>query len=336
MSEEMASLDFEKPIIELEKRIAELKITTQESNVDVSGEVKILEEKAQQLRTDIYGSLTPWQRVQIARHPRRPYTLDYIKTAFADFVELHGDRLFADDSSLVCGMATLNGKPCMVMGHQKGRDLHENIERNFGMPNPEGYRKALRLMKMAEKFNLPLITFIDTAGAYPGIGAEERGQSEAIARNLREMADLKIPVVSIIIGEGGSGGALGIGVANRILMMENAYYSVISPEGCAAILFHDAARAQDAATALKITAQDLKELGIIDEIVAEPLGGAHHDAVMMSERVKEVLTKHLEALLPLSPAELVEDRYRKFRNIGVFERGLAEKPAKKKKTKIDE
>ena len=318
MVDEIASLEFEKPIVELEKKIASLKASSDEGKVDLSQEIKDLEEKCRQLKNEIYGSLNTWQRVQLARHPKRPYTLDYVKLIFSGFTELHGDRAFADDRSLVCGMAFLDDRPVVVIGHQKGRDLHSNLERNFAMAHPEGYRKALRIMKFAEKFNRPLITFIDTTGAYPGIAAEERGQAEAIARNLREMSGLKIPVISIIIGEGGSGGALAIGIANRVLMLENSYYSVISPEGCAAILFRDAAKAADAANALKITAQDLYHAGVIDEIIREPLGGAHRDFQWTAERVKESMLSHLKELSGLAPDGLVEDRYRKFRAMGVF------------------
>ena len=275
MHDEIGILDFEKPVVEIERKIASLKEFGASSGSDVAPELKKLEEQAKKLRNDIFGSLTDWQRIQLARHPKRPYTLDYVKLIFEGFTELHGDRAFADDRAMACGFAFLDGKPVMVMGQQKGRDIQENMERNFGMAHPEGYRKALRLMKLAEKFNRPIITFIDTTGAYPGIGAEERGQAEAIARNLREMSSLKVPVVSVVIGEGGSGGALGIGVANRMLMLENAWYSVISPEGCAAILFRDATKAPEAARALKITATDLKHFGIVDEIIAEPQGGAH-------------------------------------------------------------
>jgi acetyl-CoA carboxylase carboxyl transferase subunit alpha len=317
MAEEIVSLEFEKPIVDLENKIAGLK-THIPDGVDLSQEIRDLEVKLDQLRTDIYGTLTTWQRVQLARHPKRPYTLDYIEHIFTDFVELHGDRNYGDDRALLCGMANLDGQPVMVIGHQKGRNLHENIERNFGMAHPEGYRKALRVMKLAEKFRRPVITFIDTTGAYPGIGAEERGQAEAIARNLREMADLGAAVVSVVIGEGGSGGALGIGVSNRVFMLENSYYSVISPEGCAAILFRDATRAQDAAVALKVTAEDLLKLKVIDGIIKEPLGGAHRDPVQTARNLKEQLLKSLAELVPLSPEDLREDRYRKFRAIGVF------------------
>ena len=259
------------------------------------------------------------QKVRLARHPSRPYTLDYVKIICENFVELHGDRAFGDDPALVCGLATIDNKPVVVIGHQKGRTIQENIDRNFGMAHPEGYRKALRLMKMAEKFNRPIITFIDTAGAYPGIAAEERGQAEAIARNLREMSYLEVPVVSIIIGEGGSGGAIGIGVANKVAMLENAYYSVISPEGCAAILFRDASKSKEATEALKVTAKDLLKNGVIDEIIKEPVGGAHMDAVETAMNIKRFINKSLAALSKMSKQELADDRYDKFRKMGVFE-----------------
>ncbi len=331
MDEKDTSLEFEKPLKELEHKIAGLKVSGQKNGVDLSDEITVLEGKCQQMRTDLYETLHPWQRVQIARHPKRPYTLDYIRLMFTDFVELHGDRSFADDRALLCGTAVLDGKPVVVIGQQKGRDITENLERNFAMAHPEGYRKALRVMKLAEKFSRPIITFIDTPGAYPGIGAEERGQAEAIARNLREMANLRVPVVSVIIGEGGSGGALGIGVANRIL--ENSYYSVISPEGCAAILFRDASKAREAAEALKITAEDLFKIGVVDEIVPEPAGGAHSDHELTAAKLKEVIIKHLSQLSGLSESDLEKDRYEKYRKMGVFSEKApdAKKKAKAKK-----
>jgi acetyl-CoA carboxylase carboxyl transferase subunit alpha len=331
MSETILGFEFEKPVLELEEKINQLKTSAKDNNVDVSSEIKALEEKCDQVKNEVYGSLSTWQRVQIARHPKRPYTLDYIKLIFDSFVELHGDRCFADDKAIVCGVAMLDGRPVTVIGHQKGRDIAENMERNFGMANPEGYRKALRIMKLSEKFNRPIITFIDTTGAYPGIGAEERGQSEAIARNLKEMAMLKVPVISVTIGEGGSGGALGIGVANRMLMLENAYYSVISPEGCAAILFHDAAKAEVAAEALKITANHLLKLGIIDDIVPEPQGGAHRDHTLSAANLKACVLKHLKELSLLTPEKIELDRYNKFRAMGNYS---DLKPAKKTKTKV--
>jgi acetyl-CoA carboxylase carboxyl transferase subunit alpha len=312
------SLPFEKPLIELREKIEELKKFTAEKDIDLSEEINHLEEKAKRLENEIYGNLTTWQRVQIARHSARPTTLHYISTIFTDFLELHGDRLYGDDAAIIGGIAKFNGRPVTVIGHEKGRDTKEKIARNFGLPHPEGYRKALRLMQQADKFGRPIICFIDTQGAHPGIEAEERGQSEAIARNLREMAGFRVPIICVVTGEGGSGGALAIGVGNRLLMLENAYYSVISPEGAAAILWRDAAKAQEAAEALKITAQDLKELGIIDRIVPEPKGGAHRDPALQSALLKQALTETLDELLDMSPEELVEDRYRKYSQIGVF------------------
>lgn len=312
-------LDFEKPVVELEKKILSLKVSAEHSKIDFSSEIAELEEKKEKLKKEIYGSLTSWQKVMLARHPSRPYTLDYVKFICENFVELHGDRVFGDDPALVCGLATIDNKPVVVIGHQKGRTIQENIDRNFGMAHPEGYRKALRLMKMAEKFNRPIITFIDTAGAYPGIAAEERGQAEAIARNLREMSYLEVPVISIIIGEGGSGGAIGIGVANKVAMLENAYYSVISPEGCAAILFRDASKSKEATEALKITAKDLLKNGVIDEIIKEPVGGAHVDAVETAMNIKRFINKSLTSLSKMTKQQLADDRYLKFRKIGVFE-----------------
>jgi acetyl-CoA carboxylase carboxyl transferase subunit alpha len=314
----MPGLDFEKPIIELERKIEELKGFTAREDLDMSGELKKLEAKLAQIKKDTYGNLTPWQRVQLARHPKRPYTLDYIEMLMTDFLEIHGDRHFADDKSLIGGLATLDGEKVMVLGHQKGRDTKENLVRNFGSAHPEGYRKAMRLMNMAEKFSLPVITFIDTPGAYPGIGAEERGQAEAIAYNLREMAALQVPVLVFVIGEGGSGGALGIGVGDRIYVLENAYYSVISPEGCAAILWKERTRSPDAARSLKLTAMDLLEMGIIDGVIKEPLGGAHRDPQETAANIKAVIKKDLEALKKLPKAKLVEQRYAKYRSIGIF------------------
>lgn len=331
MAEEIMDLEFEKPITELEQKIASIRVTS-DGNVDLSPEIADLETKCKQLKNDIYGSLTTWQRVQLARHPRRPYMLDYVKAIFTDFIELHGDRAFADDRALVCGLASLDGQSVAIIGQQKGRNLQENLERNFAMAHPEGYRKALRIMKLAEKFNLPIITFIDTPGAYPGIGAEERGQAEAIARNLREMSILTVPVVSVIIGEGGSGGALGIGIANRILMLENSYYSVITPEGCAAILFRDASKAAAAAEALKITAQDLKQAGIVDEIIPEPLGGAHRAPAVTAANVKAAFIRHLAELTKTPGKKIASERYKKYRDMGSFiEKGPALKKTAKKK-----
>lgn len=312
-------LDFERPILELEKKIAELKSFTSDESIDFTAEIERLEEKLREVKKEIFDNLSPWQRVQVARHPKRPYTLDYIKLIMEDFIELHGDRSFGDDRAVVGGLGRLDGLKVMVVGHQKGRSTQEKLERNFGCAHPEGYRKALRLMKMAEKFDLPVVSFVDTPGAYPGIGAEERGQAEAIAYNLREMSLLSVPIVVVIIGEGGSGGALGIGVGDRILILENAYYSVISPEGCAAILWKDRAMAQDAASALRLTARDLEEFGIIDEIVEEPLGGAHRGHEEMARRVKEAITRHLGELSSRSKEGLLQERYEKFRKMGVFE-----------------
>lgn len=315
-------LDFEKPIIELEQKLSELKkqATSRELdvNINIEDEIKKIEEKIAETRRKIYMNLTPWQRIQLARHPKRPYTLDYINLAFKDFVEFHGDRLFAEDYAMVGGFAVLGDYKVMVIGTQKGRDTKENIKRNFGCAHPEGYRKALRLMKLADKFGLPIITLIDTAGAYPGIGAEERHIAEAIAVNLREMMVMEVPIISAVVGEGGSGGALGIGVADRVLILENAYYSVISPEGCAAILWKDRSAAEKAAEALKITAKDLYELGLVDEIVPEPLGGAHNDPETTAKSLKEALLKHLSELLLLSPQERMKKRYEKYRAFGHY------------------
>jgi acetyl-CoA carboxylase carboxyl transferase subunit alpha len=314
----MAGLDFEKPILELEKKIDELKRFTTEKKIDLSAEVKRLEEKLGQLKKETYSSLTPWQKVQLARHPQRPYTLDYISMLMTDFIELHGDRAFGDDKALLCGLAKFNGTKVVVMGHQKGRDTKENLKRNFGCAHPEGYRKALRVMQIAEQFNLPIIIFIDTPGAYPGIGAEERGQSQAIATNLREMTGIGVPIIATVIGEGGSGGALGIGIADRVFVLENSYYSVISPEGCAAILWKDGSKAPLAAEVLKLTGQDLLKFGIIEGIVPEPLGGAHRDPQKIAQNLKEVLSKNLKELLTYEREELLRLRYKKFRSIGVI------------------
>ena len=316
------TLDFERPIVELEQKIQELKgLGVHKSkgvHLDLNDEIGHLEEKLQGLRQQVYKSLSPWQRVQMARHPKRPYTLDYIAKLMTDFVELHGDRLFADDHALIGGFATFDGARVMVIGHQKGRDTKENLYRNFGSAHPEGYRKAIRLMQMAGKFHLPILCFIDTPGAYPGIGAEERGQAQAIAYNLREMAKLPVPVVAAVIGEGGSGGALGIGVADRVLVMENAYYSVISPEGCAAILWKDRAKAPEAAASLKLTAADLKGLNLIDDVVPEPLGGAHRDPDTSAENLKAALKKHLDELRKLDAKQLLAGRHDKYRRMGLF------------------
>ncbi|MDD2335553.1 MAG: acetyl-CoA carboxylase carboxyltransferase subunit alpha [Geobacteraceae bacterium] len=310
-------LDFEKPIAELEEKIQELLEFSTET-VDLKTEIARLEKKVQKMREDIFSNLTRWQTVQVARHINRPFTMDYIRLIFTDFIELHGDRKFADDHAIVAGLARLDGEPVMVIGHQKGRDTKEKVFRNFGMPNPEGYRKALRLMEMAERFDLPIITFIDTPGAFPGIGAEERGQAEAIARNLCEMSRLRVPIVVVVTGEGGSGGALAIAVGDRILMLEHSIYSVISPEGCAAILWGDGAKGELAAEELKPTAQDLLELKVIDEIVAEPIGGAHRDYETTAKNVHEAITRNLAELRGLSMKKLVEGRYAKFRQMSRF------------------
>lgn len=312
-------LEFEKPIADLEKKIEELTLFTSNGNIDLEEEILKLHKKADQLRAEIYSRLSPWQKAQISRHPNRPYTLDYIEAMLTDFTEMHGDRGFADDAAIVGGMARLNGMPVVVIGHQKGRTTKEKIIRNFGMPNPEGYRKALRLMEFAEKFRKPLITFIDTPGAYPGIGAEERGQGESIARSLHVMSRLKIPIVATVIGEGGSGGALALGVADRVLMLEHATYSVISPEGCAAILWNNGAKASEAAELLKITAQDLFQMKVIDEMVEEPIGGAHRDPRRVAELLQEAIIRNLSEIRNLPSDELIRLRYDKFRNLGMFD-----------------
>jgi acetyl-CoA carboxylase carboxyl transferase subunit alpha len=311
-------LDFEKPILELQRKLEELRKhpETHSLGISLEEEITLIESKIAEERRRIFSDLTPWQRVQLARHPRRPYTLDYIQLAFRDFSELHGDRLYGDDQAIVGGFAFLGGHRVMVIGTQKGRETKENIRRNFGSAHPEGYRKALRLMRLADKFSLPIITLIDTAGAYPGIGAEERHIAEAIAVNLREMMLLEVPIVAVVIGEGGSGGALGIGVADKILILENAYYSVISPEGCAAILWKDRNAAAKAAEALRITAKDLLELGLVDEIIAEPLGGAHNDPSTMAASVQSTLLASLRQILSFPPPERLKRRYLKFRSYG--------------------
>ena len=311
-------LDFEQPIAELETKIDELRYVQDESAVDISEEIDRLGKKSQQLTKDVYARLTPWQVTQIARHPQRPYTLDYVAEIFTDWQELHGDRHFADDQSIVGGLARFNGMACMVIGHQKGRDTKERGLRNFGMSRPEGYRKALRLLKLAEKFQLPVFTFVDTPGAYPGIGAEERNQSEAIGRNIFEMAQLAVPVIVTIIGEGGSGGALAISVGDQLLMLQYSVYSVISPEGCASILWKTAERASDAAEALGITAHRLKALGLVDKIVAEPVGGAHRDTRQMAAYLKRALNDALRQVADMKPKELLERRYRRLQAYGRF------------------
>ena len=310
-------LEFEKPLQELENRIIQLRASDDPGAV--RDEIAKLEERLGRLQQRIYGNLTAWQRAQVARHPKRPHALDFFQLLLEDFVELRGDRVFGDDRAIVGGLARFEGEPVVVVGHQKGRDTRENIARNFGMPHPEGYRKALRLMQLAAKFRTPLITFIDTPGAYPGLGAEERGQGEAIARNLKEMAGLATPIVCVVTGEGGSGGALAIGVGNRVLMLEHAIYSVISPEGCAAILWADAAKAPEAAQLMRVTAADLLRLGAIDAIVREPAGGAHRNWAETAANLRAALRDHLWELRSKSGEELVEERYDRFRRIGVFE-----------------
>ncbi|MFS0673055.1 acetyl-CoA carboxylase carboxyl transferase subunit alpha [Ornithinibacillus sp. 179-J 7C1 HS] len=311
-------LDFEKPIINLKEKIAELKKFTSDSDIDLSDEIATLEQRLADLENDIYGNLKPWQRVQMARHQERPTTLDYIKELFTEFLEFHGDRFYGDDEAIVSGIAYYKDTPVTVIGHQRGKDTKENIRRNFGMPHPEGYRKALRHMKQAEKFNRPIICFIDTKGAYPGKAAEERGQSEAIARNLMEMAGITVPIICIVIGEGGSGGALALGVGDRIHMLENSTYSVISPEGAAALLWKDSGLAQKAAESMRITAPDLFELGIIDEIIPEPKGGAHRNIKQQAANIDTVIEKSLDELKDLSIDELLEKRWEKYKQIGEY------------------
>ena len=310
-------LEFEKPIADLESKIEDLRMAAG-GQVDAEKEIMTLARKADELRERIFSSLNAWHKTQVARHQDRPNVDDYLGSIMQDFTEMHGDRAFADDAAITGGMAWFDGRPVVVIGHNKGRITKDKIRRNFGMPHPEGYRKALRLMKFAERFNRPIITFIDTAGAYPGIGAEERGQSEAIAHNLFEMSALKVPVISVVIGEGGSGGALALGVCNRLLMLEHSIYSVISPEGCAAILWKDGTKASEAAELLRLTAQDLSKLKVCDEVIKEPLGGAHRDAEATAKNIEKALKKHLKELSKLSPEEIAEDRYRKFRAMGNF------------------
>lgn len=313
------SLEFEKPLLELEKQLEEIVKSSQDSDLDFSTEIKAIEKKIEKTKRDVYSDLTPWQKVQLSRHPNRPYSIDYIERIFDKFEELHGDRIFKDDAAIVGGPASLDGHRVVVISQQKGRNTEDNLKRNFGCPNPEGYRKALRLMKMANKFSLPIISIVDTPGAFPGIEAEERHVAEAIAVNLREMAALSVPIFAIVIGEGGSGGALGIAVANKVLILENAYYSVISPEGCAAILWKDRAFASNAAEALKLDAQQLKNLGIVDEIVKEPIGGAHRDWDKTAEQIKMSLDKLLVSYLKKKPFEIKKERYEKFRAMGKFQ-----------------
>lgn len=312
------TMAFEEPLIELRKKISELKEYTKTAEVDLGSEIASLEERFAKLEEEIYENMKPWDRVQVARHPERPTTLDYLPLIFKDFIEFHGDRVYGDDEAIVGGIGRFEGQPVTIIGHQRGKDTKENVRRNFGMPHPEGYRKALRLMKQAEKFGRPVICLIDTKGAYPGKAAEERGQSEAIARNLVEMAGLEVPVLSIVIGEGGSGGALALGVGNQILMLENSTFSVISPEGAASILWKDAALAKTAAEAMKITAPDLLEMGIIEHMIPEVRGGAHHDPVRQAELISGAIRYSLKQLEGLSAQELIDQRYEKFRAIGVF------------------
>jgi len=316
---ERPHLDFERPITELEKKISDMKDFSVGESVELSGEIASLQKKLEKLRSDVYSKLTRWQKVQIARHPMRPYAMDYIRMLTEGFLELHGDRGFGDDKAIVGGFARLDGKSLMVIGQQKGRDTKEKLVHNFGMMHPEGYRKALRLFYMAQKFKTPILVLIDTPGAYPGIGAEERGQAEAIARNIREMSVLEVPIVVVIIGEGASGGALGIGLGDRIIMLEYSWYSVISPEGCAAILWRDAAKAPDAAEALKVTSEDVMELGIIDQIIPEPAGGAHNDPEKTAESLKTEILKSFSELEKLSTEQLIEQRIKKYRIMGVFD-----------------
>ena len=318
MQNKKHSLEFEKPLLDLEKQLEDLLQSSKETDLDFTKEIKGIEKKIELTKRDVYSDLTPWQKVQLSRHPNRPYALDYIERVFDGFEELHGDRLFRDDAALIGGPAELDGRKVMVLGQQKGRNTEENLKRNFGCPNPEGYRKALRLMKMADRFDLPIISIIDTPGAFPGIGAEERHVAEAIAVNLREMATFEVPIIAMVIGEGGSGGALGVAVADKVLILENAYYSVISPEGCAAILWKDRAFASDAAEALKLDAGELLELGIVDKVLTEPIGGAHRSWDEMALTIKDVLANELYLLSKRKGAELTRDRYEKFRAMGRF------------------
>ncbi|MBT64403.1 MAG: acetyl-CoA carboxylase carboxyl transferase subunit alpha [Puniceicoccaceae bacterium] len=312
------TLEFEKPLRELEKQLITLNQVSKESKVDVTNEIEAIEAKIEQTKMEIYSNLTPWQRVQLSRHPKRPYSLDYIDAIFTDFEELHGDRRFREDAAIVGGPAFLDGEAVMLLGQQKGRNTRDNLKRNFGCPHPEGYRKAMRLMEMAEKFNMPIVTFVDTPGAYPGIGAEERHVAEAIAVNIRDMSALKVPIVTIVIGEGGSGGALGLAVADEVMILENGYYSVISPEGCAAILWKDRAAAPQAADALKFSPEYLEKFGVVDRVIAEPTGGAHRDYPAAAKNLKEAIVDSLTKLKKKSVKKLLEDRYARFRNLGEF------------------
>jgi acetyl-CoA carboxylase carboxyl transferase subunit alpha len=325
------TLEFEKPITELEQTLDALQRQATEQKIDLSAQIHAIEEKLETTKKEVFTNLTPWQRVQLARHPKRPYMLDYIQRIATGFIELHGDRRFADDHAIVGGLATIDERRVMVIGQQKGRDTKENLMRNFGSPHPEGYRKALRLMQLAEKFDIPVVCFIDTPGAYPGVGAEERHIAEAIAVNLREMMVLKTPLLAVVVGEGGSGGALGIGVCDRVLILENAYYSVISPEGCAAILWKDRANAAQAAAALKLTAKDLLELDVVDEVIPEPLGGAHRDYDEMAATLKKSLLKNLDKLCEIKMSDLLEARYKKYRKMGVFTRVEPKKRTRSRK-----
>ena len=318
---ELQPLDFEKPIFELERRLQDLKNHSDEHDVDLDSAVKVVEAKLRETRRQVYGNLTAWQRVQIARHVQRPFARDYIERCFTNWIELHGDRRFADDRAMPSGLAMLGGQRCVVITHQKGRNTKENVMRNFGCAHPEGYRKALRLMRLGEKFGMPVISLIDTPGAFPGIGSEERHISEAIAVNLREMMGLRVPIVAAVVGEGGSGGALGIGVADRVLILENAYYSVISPEACSAILWRDRRHAAEAAEALKLTAQDLLKLKVVDEIVSEPEGGAHRDYDSVAENLGSALRRNLQHISEFPIDELLQKRYEKFRRLGIFTEG---------------
>lgn len=312
------TLEFEKPLRELEKQLITLRQVSQESKVDVSREIEAIEVKIEMTKKEIYSNLTAWQRVQLSRHPKRPYSLDYIGLIFTDFEELHGDRRFGEDAAIVGGPAFLDGEPVMVLGQQKGRNTRDNLKRNFGCPHPEGYRKAMRLMKMAEKFNMPVVTFVDTPGAYPGIGAEERHVAEAIAVNIRDMSALRVPIVTVVIGEGGSGGALGIAVADEVMILENGYYSVISPEGCAAILWKDRAAAPKAAEALKFSPEYLKKFKVVDRVISEPMGGAHRDHESAARTLKEAIVDSLGKLKKKSLKDLLDDRYTKFRKLGEY------------------
>ena len=318
--------EFEKPIAELMRRLEELRRDKESSKAPQAAAIRTAEVQLEQLRRKIYAQLTPWQRVQLSRHPLRPYTLDYIRLITTDFMELHGDRCFGDDKAMVAGLAKLDGRPLLVLGHQKGRDTKENLMRNFGSAHPEGYRKALRLMRLAQKREVPIVVFIDTPGAYPGVGAEERGQAHSIAHNLRELFRIRTPIYLCVIGEGGSGGALGVGIGDWTAMLEDAYYSVISPEGCAAILWRDRARAPDAAQALKLTAKDLKSFGLIDEIIDEPLGGAHHDPEAVAKRIKDSILRFWASVKSVKPDDLITRRYERFRQYGVYTTTITPSP----------